>query len=208
MRRLLVFTTAVIGGPGAERPRRRCRHLQRRRPPGGASCPWALSRGRRRRPGAAHDDGRSDEPAARQGNPGHGARRAQRPARRSARSAGRCSGSASSRSVPSAGMSRSLEFKLIPFGLSPKAVDGRFTAATAGGARPVPGEEAARRRWDRGQAHLPGARRPRRRIGRVHAARRSRRTSSRRARASTRSPSATTSARSSSRSRAASSSRP
>ena len=73
------------------------------------------------------------------------------------------------------------------------------------GAGAVPGEEAARRRRHRREAHLSGARRPRRSRRARSRRRRWRRTSSPRARASTRSRSATASARCCSRSRTGSS---
>ena len=98
----------------------------------------------------------------------------------------------------------SLEFRLIPYGLDPKAVDGRFTAATAGALARF---QAKKRLTADGIAGkltfraLAG-----RTVSRARSRRRRwRRTSSPPARASTRSRSATASARCCSRSRTGSS---
>ena len=100
-----------------------------------------------------------------------------------------------------------LEFKLIPFGLSPKAVDGRFTAATAAALARFQAKKRLAADGIAGNADVPRARGRRRRIGSIYAARPSDARRRAPARASTRSPRATTSARSFLRSRAASSSR-
>ena len=99
----------------------------------------------------------------------------------------------------------SLEFRLIPYGLDPKAVDGRFTAATAGALARFQAKKRLAADGIAGKltypAHSPAGRsRPAR-----SRRRRWRRTSSRPARASTRSRSATGSARCCSRSRTGSS---
>ena len=101
----------------------------------------------------------------------------------------------------------SLEFRLIPYGLDPKAVDGRFTRATAGALARFQAKRRLAADGIAGKLTFQAL------AGRTASAgrsplRRRPRTSSSRARASSRSRSATASARCCSRSRTGSSSRP
>ena len=185
------------GGTDTDGSGRR-RDLQRRSPSGRAPRPGALS-GRRRRCRGAADGRRSDELPAAEGHP-------RRPARsggdeRAFGPLGRPLLGQRELGVGAVGWDvSSLEFKLIPFGLDPAAVDGRFTAATAQALVRFQSAQRPRRGRDRREAAPSARSRAAVRRGRSLRSRRPcRRTSSQRGRASSRSPSATTSARSCSR---------
>ena len=149
----------------------RCRgELQHRRPPGRPPGARVLSRGGRRRPGATHDDG-PDQPAARQGNPGH----------RASWTEDAVGARAARTTPPRAARARRRRRRLgcllarVPADpVWPRSEGGRRPVHRCDRrcARAVPGEEATHCRRHRRQPHLPSTRRPDGLGGLVHAARR------------------------------------